>query len=111
MYFAQPGAALITTQRQAFRWGYGHYLILGAAAAVGAGLEIGIALLEHHSDVSGFTAAWIFSTAVAVFLVLAWLLQSAPTAPAPPAPGCTPPSPSWSCSPPSPDRPTSPPAC
>ncbi|MFB0620837.1 low temperature requirement protein A [Streptomyces sp. AGS-58] len=78
MYFAQPGAALITPQKQAFRWGYGHYLILGSATAVGAGLEIGVALLEHHGGVSGFTAAWIFSTAVAVFLVLAWLLHIRP---------------------------------
>ncbi|MGA4960312.1 low temperature requirement protein A [Streptomyces lavendulocolor] len=78
MYFAQPGAALITTQKQAFRWGYGHYFILGSAAGVGAGLEIGIALLEHHGDVSSFTAAWIFSTAVAVFLLLAWLLHVRP---------------------------------
>ncbi|MFJ6722403.1 low temperature requirement protein A [Streptomyces sp. NPDC091259] len=78
MYFARPGAALITTQTQAFRWGYGHYFILGSAAAVGAGLEIALALLGHPHTVSGFSAAWVFTVAVATFVILAWLLHVRP---------------------------------
>ncbi|MFD5890629.1 low temperature requirement protein A [Streptomyces sp. NPDC060334] len=31
MYFARPGAHIITNNRQAFRWGYGHYFILASA--------------------------------------------------------------------------------
>ncbi|WP_107417263.1 low temperature requirement protein A [Streptomyces sp. CB00455] len=79
MYFARPNdEGLVTDNRQAFRWGYGHYLVLGSAAAVGTGLEIGAALLDGHGHISAFAGAWVFSTAVAVFVTVTWLLHVRP---------------------------------
>ncbi|MEU0009063.1 low temperature requirement protein A [Streptomyces sp. NPDC006314] len=79
MYFARPtDTGLVTDNRQAFRWGYGHYLVLGSAAAVGTGLEIGTALLDGHGEISEFAGAWVFSAAVAVFITVTWLLHVRP---------------------------------
>ncbi|MFJ5811614.1 low temperature requirement protein A [Streptomyces sp. NPDC093093] len=78
MYFSRPTARLITNNRQAFRWGYGHYLILASAAAVGSGLEIATHLLSHPGDISRFAASWIFTAAVAVYLTTTWILHVRP---------------------------------
>ena len=50
MYFALPWAAVLTLHRErAFRWGYGHLLIFGSLAAMGAGLHVAAYYLEHES--------------------------------------------------------------
>jgi low temperature requirement protein LtrA len=50
MYFAIPWAAVLTLHRErAFRWGYGHLLIFGSLAAMGAGLHVAAYYLEHES--------------------------------------------------------------
>jgi len=56
MYFVLPWAAVLTLHRErAFRWGYGHLLIFGALAAMGAGLHVAAYYLEHESAL-GVTA-------------------------------------------------------
>lgn len=42
IYFAVPIHLHLRSNRQAFLWGYGHYLVFGSAAAVGAGIEIAV---------------------------------------------------------------------
>ena len=68
LYFDRPSQHLLNSQRTAFVWGYGHYFIFGAAAAVGAGLA---AQIEHPNEAVAATAvAW----AVAVYLGALWAL-------------------------------------
>jgi low temperature requirement protein LtrA len=57
----------------AFLWGYGHYLIFGSAAAVGAGLA---AAVDGHLSARG--AGLAVAVPVAVYLVTVWALQICP---------------------------------
>ncbi|MEV4410470.1 low temperature requirement protein A [Catellatospora sp. NPDC049609] len=78
LYFERPAHDLLTSFRAAFRWGYGHYFILAAAAAVGAGLAAAADFHSHTSHVSGVTAAYAVAVPVAVYLVSLFLLQICP---------------------------------
>ncbi|WP_433120753.1 low temperature requirement protein A [Micromonospora sp. CA-246542] len=56
-------------------WGYGHYLIFGAIAAVGAGLPVVVDHERHLAHVSGTTAAYAVAVPLAVFLLTVWVLH------------------------------------
>ncbi|MFD5318429.1 low temperature requirement protein A [Streptomyces sp. NPDC127098] len=78
LYFAKPAAELLVSQRTAFVWGYGHYLVFGAAAAVGAGLAVNVDHSVHHAAVGRVAAAAAVTLPVALFLVVLWLLHIRP---------------------------------
>ncbi|XHS79482.1 low temperature requirement protein A [Burkholderiaceae bacterium UC74_6] len=66
IYFDRPSQHLLGHFRTAVMWGYGHYFVFGAAAAVGAGLA---AQIEHpHEMVSARAVA----TGAAVYLGVMW---------------------------------------
>ncbi|HEX3815935.1 MAG TPA: low temperature requirement protein A [Mycobacteriales bacterium] len=52
-------------------WGYSHYLIFGAVAALGAGLEVVVESLDHGGELSTVGSAFTVAIPVAVFLVVA----------------------------------------
>ena len=52
IYFAKPAYRFLTSNRIGFLWGYGHYFIFGAAAAIGAGLAVNVDHLLGKTDVS-----------------------------------------------------------
>ncbi len=56
-------------------WGYGHYAVFAAVAALGAGLQVVIDTLGHHSHVGPVAAALTVAVPVAVFLVVLGLLN------------------------------------
>ncbi|MEU5716175.1 low temperature requirement protein A [Streptomyces sp. NPDC020403] len=72
LYFTGTDAGL-TTLRTALIWGYGHYAVFAALAAIGAGLETALGAVEHHGHLSGRGAA----LAVAVPVVIALLVLGA----------------------------------
>lgn len=99
VYFDQRSAGIIGTLKNSLVWGYGHYFVFAAAAAVSAGLEAAIdydlqhlaeegaltpeatAALEaaehsaqaaHH--INGLTAALTVNASAAVFILGVWLL-------------------------------------
>jgi low temperature requirement protein LtrA len=73
LYFERPGHELLTAQ-SAFVWGYGHYFVFGAAAAVGAGLAVAIDHATRQSAISSFAAGASVAVPAAVYLAsLAWL--------------------------------------
>jgi low temperature requirement protein LtrA len=73
LYFLEPGGTgLATRRRRSFSWGYGHYGIFAALAAVGAGLEVAVAHTGHHLEVSEVAVGYAVAIPVAVFLVLVW---------------------------------------
>ncbi|MEU7843743.1 low temperature requirement protein A [Micromonospora sp. NPDC049114] len=55
-------------------WGYGHYLIFGAIAAVGAGLPVVVDHERHLAHVSGTAAAYAVAVPTAVYLLTVWVL-------------------------------------
>lgn len=79
-YFAIPAHDFLSSNRVAFRWGYGHYLILASAAAVGAGLGVVISQGTGHAPISGRDAAATVTVPVAVYVVSVWALHLRPYA-------------------------------
>ncbi|WP_214102654.1 low temperature requirement protein A [Acrocarpospora catenulata] len=78
LYFERPAHPLLTSNRTAFPWGYGHYLIFASAAAVGAGLAVSIDYHTHTAHVGPYAAAAATAVPVAVFLVSVWWVHIRP---------------------------------
>ncbi|MEO3752735.1 low temperature requirement protein A [Streptomyces sp. B6B3] len=79
MYFAKPAHTFLTsTDTATFVWGYGHYLVFGSAAAVGAGLAVAVDDVTHHGHVSAPAAAATVTVPVALFVLTLWVLQVRP---------------------------------
>jgi low temperature requirement protein LtrA len=78
LYFAKESAQFLTSLRTAIVWGYGHYLVFGSAAAVGAGLAVNVDFLTHHAAIGPRAAAAAFTIPVALFLVAVSALQLRP---------------------------------
>ncbi|MFJ7130410.1 low temperature requirement protein A [Streptomyces sp. NPDC098101] len=76
VYFVVPAHDRLTSSRQAFLWGYGHYLILMSAAAIGAGLEISVEQAVGEAHVSVLSASAAVTIPSALFLLLVWLLHA-----------------------------------
>ncbi|MEU7030719.1 low temperature requirement protein A [Streptomyces sp. NPDC046275] len=72
IYFTGSDAGL-TTLRTALVWGYGHYVVFAALAAIGAGLEAALDAAEHPGHLSTRGAG----LAVAVPVVIALLILGA----------------------------------
>ena len=78
VYFDRPVHDLLTSMRKAIVWGYGHYVIFGAAAAVGAGLAAAADQATHHSTLSATTAGAAVAVPVAIYLLCLWVLHYRP---------------------------------
>ncbi len=79
MYFAKPAHFFLSsTDTATFVWGYGHYLVFGAAAAVGAGLAVAVDQVTHHAHTSATAAAATVTIPVALFVLTLWVLQVRP---------------------------------
>ncbi|MGK5531155.1 low temperature requirement protein A [Streptomyces sp. URMC 129] len=70
IYFTGQDVAL-PGLRTALGWGYGHYLVFAALAAIGAGLGVALDATEHHAHLSDRGAG--LAVAVPVAIVLAAL--------------------------------------
>jgi low temperature requirement protein LtrA len=75
LYFLHPaGDGLSERRASSYPWGYGHYFLFAALAAIGAGLEVAVEQAAHHttSTAVGFAIA----IPVAVFLLMLWLVHA-----------------------------------
>ena len=78
IYFAIPVELHARSDRQAFLWGYGHYLIFGSAAAIGAGLEVATEQVTGASHISALAAALAVTVPTALFSMTVWLVHIRP---------------------------------
>jgi low temperature requirement protein LtrA len=78
IYFDRPAHDLLASFRRAMAWGYGHYLVFAAAAAVGAGLGVAVDQLTHHSEISSSAAGLTVTIPVVTFLICLWVLHYRP---------------------------------
>ncbi|PRH79268.1 hypothetical protein C6N75_10355 [Streptomyces solincola] len=76
VYFVVPAHRRLLSNRQAFLWGYGHYGILGAAAAIGAGIEITVEQATGKAHLSATAAAAAVTLPAALYLLLVWGLHA-----------------------------------
>lgn len=69
IYFS-GAAPRLANLRVALIWGYGHYVVFAAVAAVGAGIGVVVDSEVHQAHVSSQAAALAVAVPVAVFLVV-----------------------------------------
>lgn len=76
IYFAVPIHLHLRSNTQAFLWGYGHYLVYGSAAAIGAGIEIAVEESTGTAHLSLFAASACATVPAALFMFTVWLIHS-----------------------------------
>ncbi|WP_328320525.1 low temperature requirement protein A [Streptomyces sp. NBC_00388] len=76
IYFAVPIHEHLVSNRQAFLWGYGHYLVFASAAAIGSGIEVTVEQVTGHADLSAVAAAATVTVPTALFLLTVSLLHT-----------------------------------
>lgn len=81
LYFLAPvGVGLDDRRHRSYLWGYGHYGIFAALAALGAGLEVTVEWTGHDLRASGQVVCYAIAIPAAVFLLLLWLVNAPITA-------------------------------
>jgi low temperature requirement protein LtrA len=77
LYFLEPAGDGLARRRDRFiLWGYGHYGIFAALAALGAGLKVAVEQSSHHLAISPVVAGYAVAVPVGVFLVLLWAVHA-----------------------------------
>ncbi len=76
VYFVVPIHDHLRSNRQAFLWGYGHYLVFASAAAVGAGLEVAVEQTVGKAHISTLAASSAVTLPTALYLLTLWALHS-----------------------------------
>ncbi len=75
-YFLEPTAAGLTARREAaFFWGWGHFPLFAALAAVGAWLEVAVVAVSHHLEASELQIAYGLAAPVAIVLLTTWVVH------------------------------------
>jgi low temperature requirement protein LtrA len=75
LYFARENADILTGNDVGYTWGFGHYVIFGSVAAVGAGLSARIAYYGHHAEVSDLVSSAFVTGPVAAALAALWIVN------------------------------------
>lgn len=78
LYFAKPAERFLRSNREGFRWGYGHLFIFASAAAVGSGLAVVVDRITGHAMISAWGAAATVTIPVALYLLAVWVLHLRP---------------------------------
>ncbi len=69
IYFAKPAAPRLVSNRVAFPWGYVHYVVFAAAAAVGAGVGVMVDHVTDRAHISDVAAAAAFTVPVVLYVL------------------------------------------
>ena len=77
LYFDRPEENRLTRLSNSLLWGYGHYLVFAAIAAVGAGLATAVAYDTHEGGAESGLTAGIAAAAVTVPLAIYLLTVAA----------------------------------
>lgn len=78
LYFSSPSERFLKSNKDAFRWGYGHFFIFMLIAAIGAGIAVNIEQVTGHSSISNLVAGGSVTIPAAVFLLIFWFVQIEP---------------------------------
>jgi low temperature requirement protein LtrA len=77
LYFLEPAGEGLSEQRnRSYYWGYGHYGVFAALAALGAGLEVAVESTGHHIEAEPTVVAFAVAIPVSAFMVLLWAIHA-----------------------------------
>jgi low temperature requirement protein LtrA len=75
LYFLEPSESGLRRRRQwSYFWGYGHYVLFAAIAAVGVGLEVAVKSVSGEHVISAVGAGYVLAVPVAVVLAVLYVL-------------------------------------
>ncbi len=74
LYFAVPQHGLITDLRTGVLWGYGHFLIFLAEAAIAPGIEVALQYSTHEISLEATRAALTYTVPAALYVFVVWVL-------------------------------------
>ena len=75
LYFLDSDAPRLEEDRQrSFVWGYGHFFVFAALAAIGAGIEVTIEAISHEIEASPLLVGYSVAIPIAVFLAARYIL-------------------------------------
>jgi low temperature requirement protein LtrA len=74
IYFAREQHDGLTGSREAFTFGYAHYVIFAAVGAVSAGVEVEIDAVIGATEISDAASGLALTVPIAVFVIGAWVL-------------------------------------
>ena len=77
LYFDRNAPEIARRLRTSFLWGYGHWVIFMATAAIGAGLAVAVDHLRHTAHVSDSAAGLAVGVPVSVWILCVWLVRGA----------------------------------
>ncbi|MEU5876446.1 low temperature requirement protein A [Spirillospora sp. NPDC047279] len=76
LYFLTPaGEGLSDRRDRSYLWGYGHYVLFAALAALGAGLEVAVERTGHHLKASDLAICYAVAVPAAIYIVALWLVH------------------------------------
>ncbi len=81
LYFYRPVHDLLESHelRKAITWGYGHFVVFGSAAAVGAGLAVNVDHVTHHAAIGPVGAGAAVAIPVSLYVLSLWWLHFRPS--------------------------------
>ncbi|MBO0985069.1 low temperature requirement protein A, partial [Rathayibacter sp. SD072] len=75
--YLHPSGELLEARRSlSYRWGYAHFLVFAALAALGSGLEAAVAATAGHLEASEVVLGAAVAVPVASYLLLMWLVHA-----------------------------------
>ncbi len=75
LYFYEEENLSSDEKNHVFLWGYGHFIIFAAAAAIGAGFAALIDASGDHGHGNPDSARWVISTSIALYLFGLWFIR------------------------------------
>ena len=77
-YFIVPSGEILHHHRErATGWGYGHMLVFGSLAAVGAGLHVAAYYIDHHAHIGAVATVLTVAIPVGVYILALYGLYTA----------------------------------
>ncbi|MCO5967891.1 low temperature requirement protein A [Actinoallomurus soli] len=77
LYFLVPaGEGLNDRRHRSYQWGYGHYGIFAALAALGAGLEVAVEQSGRDLEAGPLAICYAVAIPAAAFVLLYWLVHT-----------------------------------
>ncbi|QIO08091.1 low temperature requirement protein A [Acinetobacter lanii] len=76
-YFDHEIAERLNSRKRAFTWGYGHFFIFIAIAAIGATLAASVDVATHQAEISDQWAGYLVAVPLVIYTASLWALHEA----------------------------------
>lgn len=75
LYFSAEDHLESDRNADAFAWGYGHFIVFAAGAAIGAGFAVQVELATHHAHTTQLVGDMAVAVPMALYLTGLWLVR------------------------------------